>query len=221
MLVTLTLALPARHQRGLALFVVVAGVGALVLGSALKELVGRLCPVVEVPVATAPGPSFPSGHTLAATVWVGTVLLVLLLAVPQRARRQVLAVGVAVVVALARLYRGAHFPTDVLGSVLFAVPWLVLTLRLVGVRPPPRPSHAPGRRAAIPATGSCLAALPPDDPVQVVSRVVVDGVEQVGQAFDLRNGERDQAGVVGKPRPRFARDHVVPPVGFEPTLDAV
>ena len=39
--------------------------------------------------------------------------------------------------ALARLYRGAHFPTDVLGSVLFAVPWLLVMLRLLPVERAP------------------------------------------------------------------------------------
>ena len=49
----------------------------------------------------------------------------------------VLAVAVAVIVgvAFARLYRGAHHPTDVLASVAFAVPWLLVTLRLVGDDP--------------------------------------------------------------------------------------
>jgi membrane-associated phospholipid phosphatase len=41
-----------------------------------------------------------------------------------------LAVVVVAAVALARLYRGAHFPTDVLGSVLLAVPWLLVVLRV-------------------------------------------------------------------------------------------
>ena len=44
------------------------------------------------------------------------------------------------VVAVARLYRGAHFPTDVLGSVLFAVPWLLVVLRVL----PPAPDGGPG-----------------------------------------------------------------------------
>jgi undecaprenyl-diphosphatase len=56
-------------------------------------------------------------------------------------------------VALARLYRGAHFPTDLVGSVLFAVPWLIATLRLlppgtggpVGVSAPRRPSGTASR----------------------------------------------------------------------------
>jgi membrane-associated phospholipid phosphatase len=34
-----------------------------------------------------------------------------------------------VAVAVARLYRGAHYPTDVLASALFAVPWLLATIK--------------------------------------------------------------------------------------------
>ena len=46
-----------------------------------------------------------------------------------------LAVALVVGVAFARLYRGAHHPTDVLASVAFAVPWLLVTLRLVADEP--------------------------------------------------------------------------------------
>ena len=57
----------------------------------------------------------------------------------------VLAVAIVVVVgvAFARMYRGAHHPTDVLASVAFAVPWLLVTLRLVGdrVEAPARPAR--------------------------------------------------------------------------------
>ena len=69
-------------------------------------------------------------------------------------RWAVLAVAVAVIVgvAFARLYRGAHHPTDVLASVAFAVPWLLVTLRLVGddtgvrARPAGRPEPVGGTR---------------------------------------------------------------------------
>jgi undecaprenyl-diphosphatase len=36
-----------------------------------------------------------------------------------------------VVVAYARMYRGAHHPTDVLASVLFAALWLTATVLLI------------------------------------------------------------------------------------------
>ena len=49
-----------------------------------------------------------------------------------------------------RLYRGAHFLTDVVGSVLFAVPWLLVTLELLG---PHTGSRSGGGRAGVePAT---------------------------------------------------------------------
>ena len=48
------------------------------------------------------------------------------------------AVALVVVVAMSRLYRGAHYPTDVLASVLFALPWLLLTVRLLPLGRRPR-----------------------------------------------------------------------------------
>ena len=70
---TLTVALLIRRRNRLAIYVAVTGLGAAVLSPLLKQLVDRLRPIVDMPVATAGGPSFPSGHTLAATVWVGVV----------------------------------------------------------------------------------------------------------------------------------------------------
>lgn len=128
-LATLALALLARRQRRLAAFVVVTALGGAVLGPAVKELVGRLRPVVDVPVATAPGPSFPSGHALTVTVWVATVVLVALPAVPVRARRAVVGAGVAViaVVGATRLVLGVHFLSDVVVGWLLGAAWVALT----------------------------------------------------------------------------------------------
>jgi undecaprenyl-diphosphatase len=90
-----------------------------------------------------PTSSFPSGHTAAAICLYGA-LAALVLALARgwwRRLAVVLAVLVVLLVAAARLYRGAHYPTDVLGSLLFAVPWLLVTLRVL---------HVPGRAAAGP-----------------------------------------------------------------------
>jgi undecaprenyl-diphosphatase len=126
---TLTLVLLIRHKRRLAVYVAVTGLGLAVLSPLLKHLVDRLRPIVAMPVATAGGASFPSGHTLTVTVWVGVVLLVLLPLVPDRYRRLVVGIGVAlvVVVGLTRIALGVHFVSDVLGGWLIGAAWLTAT----------------------------------------------------------------------------------------------
>lgn len=126
---TLTIALLVRRQPRLAGYVAVTGLGAAVLSPAIKELVGRLRPVVEDPVATATGGSFPSGHTLAATVTYGVLLLVFLPILPRRARLPAIVATVALVlvVAFTRLALGVHFLSDVLAGLLLGVVWLVIT----------------------------------------------------------------------------------------------
>jgi undecaprenyl-diphosphatase len=126
---TLTAVLLIRRRFRLAAYVAVTGLGAAVLSPLLKQLVDRLRPIVDMPVATAGGPSFPSGHTLAVTVWVGVVLLVLLPVIPPRRRRLTVAIGVAlvVIVGLTRIALGVHFVSDVLAGWLIGAGWLLVT----------------------------------------------------------------------------------------------
>jgi undecaprenyl-diphosphatase len=126
---TLTAVLLVRCRFHLAVYVAVTGLGAAVLSPLLKQLVDRLRPMVDMPVATAGGPSFPSGHTLAVTVWVGVVLLVLLPVLPPRRRRPAVAIGIAVVVivGLTRIALGVHFVSDVIAGWLIGTGWLLVT----------------------------------------------------------------------------------------------
>jgi undecaprenyl-diphosphatase len=126
---TLTVALLIRRRFRLAVYVAATGLGTAVLSPLIKQLVDRLRPMVDMPVATAGGPSFPSGHTLAVTVWVGVVLLVLLPLVPPARRRLAMAAGVAVVVivGLTRIALGVHFVSDVLAGWLVGTGWLLVT----------------------------------------------------------------------------------------------
>jgi len=57
------------------------------------------------------------------------------------------AVAMPVLVAISRMYRGEHHPTDILGSLLFAALWLTAAYLLI------RP-NADGRAQAAPATRS-------------------------------------------------------------------
>jgi len=70
--------LAIRRRWRLAIYLLVAGAGALVLDPVLKSLVGRLRPIVAHPVAHGLGNSFPSGHSLGSMVCYGAILLVFL-----------------------------------------------------------------------------------------------------------------------------------------------
>ncbi|WP_326559885.1 phosphatase PAP2 family protein [Micromonospora sp. NBC_01796] len=118
-----------RRQGRLAGYLLVTGAGALALDPSLKALVGRLRPVVDVPVAAGVGNSFPSGHALGSLVAYGALLLVFLPAIRPRWRRPAIAFVAVLVFAigLTRIALGVHFVTDVLGGWLLGLAWLVVT----------------------------------------------------------------------------------------------
>lgn len=118
-----------RRQVRLAGYLLVTGAGALTLDPSVKTLVGRLRPVVDVPVAVGGGNSFPSGHALGSIVAYGALLLVFLPAIGPRWRRPAIGLVAVLVFAigLTRIALGVHFVTDVLGGWLLGLAWLVVT----------------------------------------------------------------------------------------------
>jgi undecaprenyl-diphosphatase len=131
-----------------ALVIATVLVGEVLIFLAAAAVVGRSRPpVAHLDAVLPPTSSFPSGHTAAAICLYGAVAALVLRGTGAWWRWVVLAVAAAVIVgvAFARMYRGAHHPTDVLASVAFAVPWLLVVLRLVGDDPgaPVRPARRP------------------------------------------------------------------------------
>ncbi|MFG2819623.1 phosphatase PAP2 family protein [Kitasatospora sp. NPDC048365] len=94
---------------------------AAVIGLATKTAAGRVRPHLDAPVAQAPGFSFPSGHTLTATVSCGILLLVAVPLVPRTLRAAAWAVAALSVfgVGLTRVALGVHWASDVIGG------WLI------------------------------------------------------------------------------------------------
>lgn len=125
----------------LALAAPVAVVTAFAAAEAVKKIVAEVRPCRSMPraylVDTCPAPSdyaFPSGHS---TVAFATVAALFLL----DRRLSAIAAVFAVVEGFSRVYVGAHYPHDVLGSAALALPVALLTSLAL-------------RRWATPLTGS-------------------------------------------------------------------
>lgn len=155
LLVVGSLWLLLRRQPRLAAYVAVSVLGAMVLNALVKQLVGRLRPVVDHPVYTVPGLSFPSGHAMSSLVTYGVLLLVLVPLLHGTARRALTVAVVAVVVAVGftRMALGAHYLTDVLAGWLLGALWLLLTTLAF---------HRWRREAHVPADGPLPGDLPAD-----------------------------------------------------------
>jgi membrane-associated phospholipid phosphatase len=128
----LLLAAGLRTEAGLA---VVSSVLAGVVGSLIKQAVGRVRPssnAVHV-VGHVTGYSFPSGHVVQYTTLFGFSFYVVLV-VWRSGRLRALALTIlallVVLVGPSRVFLGQHWPSDVLGAYLFAGIWLAGTIEL-------------------------------------------------------------------------------------------
>jgi undecaprenyl-diphosphatase len=116
-----------RRRPRLAVFVAVTAVGSSLLNGLIKTTVHRARPHLADPVATAVGKSFPSGHTQAATVGFGLLVLVFLPFLPVRVRpwAWVSAAFMVSLVSFSRIALGVHYLTDVVGGLLIGSAWLL------------------------------------------------------------------------------------------------
>ena len=125
--------LVATGRRRMALYVVVARFGAAVLSTGLKEVVGRARPVFDVPVASAFGQSFPSGHALGGSAfWLTTAVVLIALGRSSRAWLG-LAVVVSLLVAASRVLLGVHYLSDVLAGLVLGAGWTLVCTSLFRV----------------------------------------------------------------------------------------
>lgn len=90
-------------------------------------VVDRARPPVPHLDSAPPTSSFPSGHTSAAIVLYGG-LAVIVWALTRNATARILSgmlgVGVPLAVGLSRMYRGMHYPTDVIAGAILGTVWL-------------------------------------------------------------------------------------------------
>ncbi|MBP2705835.1 phosphatase PAP2 family protein [Microbispora sp. RL4-1S] len=93
------------------------------LGLAVKVIVDRARPVLPDPLALAPGASFPSGHTVNATLGAGIVLLLVLpfAGTGGRIVAWTFALLIPVAVGFSRIALGVHWFSDVVAGLLLGV----------------------------------------------------------------------------------------------------
>jgi undecaprenyl-diphosphatase len=142
-----------RHWRPV-IFLAAVMFGELAAFLAAAAVVKRPRPYVHHLDHHLPTSAYPSGHTAATCcLYVAIAILVIghgrgwwrwLFLIP--------AIAMPVLIALSRMYRGEHHPTDILGSLIFSALWLSVTAVLVrpnadGRTPARTAAASPGRRA--------------------------------------------------------------------------
>jgi membrane protein DedA with SNARE-associated domain/membrane-associated phospholipid phosphatase len=121
-----------RWIRLLALVLVLPG--GMLLDLLLKTAFHRSRPVFEDPVQIFSGYSFPSGHTMAATLLYGLLAAFAVASLRSwrwRIRSVLVAIVLVLLVAFSRMYLGAHYLSDVLGAIAAGIAWLALCLTAV------------------------------------------------------------------------------------------
>lgn len=151
-----------RWRESVCIVLAVTGETLIFLLSTL--LVERERPPVPQLDEAPPTSSYPSGHTAAAICYYGTIAAIVLWHSRHALLRGavvIVAIVVPLLVGASRVYRGMHFPSDVLAGLLLGVAWFSVTTRLVLFRGPSRAafrwSHPP---AATPSAATPSGATP-------------------------------------------------------------
>ncbi len=108
--------------------------GGMLLNVMLKNLFGRARPGWADPLMALADSSFPSGHTMMATIIYGFLATWLVLingSKPWRFLIATITILLVFLVALSRMYLGAHYFSDVLAAMAAGIAWLALCLTAV------------------------------------------------------------------------------------------
>lgn len=125
-----------RWQEPLLVLVTVGGeIGVFV---AIAGVVDRMRPPVPRLDEVAATASFPSGHTAGGVALYGVLAVLAAAHVDRRGLRRALVAALVVVpvlIGLSRLYRGMHYPSDVVGGALVGGAWLAAVVGVLRATP--------------------------------------------------------------------------------------
>jgi membrane-associated phospholipid phosphatase len=113
---------------------VIAVYGGITLNRLLKHWFQRARPKFDDPIFSFAGYSFPSGHTMTATVVYGAIAVLVMTHTKNSTSRILAFACAALLIALvgfSRIYLGAHYLTDVVGAIAEGLAWLSLCFTAV------------------------------------------------------------------------------------------
>jgi len=110
--------------------------GGMLLNVILKHIFRRPRPHFANPIVTLTSYGFPSGHTMMATVFYGSLCALVVSRTHGLRWRAVAILAAAFMIALvgfSRIYLGVHYLSDVLGAIAEGLAWLALVLTSVEI----------------------------------------------------------------------------------------
>lgn len=120
-----------RRQRYWVVALWLSVFGGLLLNKLLKLVFHRARPHFHDAVQSLTSYSFPSGHTMIATVFYGALAVFVSAnskSWPLRIFSVAIAMALIMLVAFSRIYLGAHYLSDVLGAMAEGFAWIALSL---------------------------------------------------------------------------------------------
>jgi undecaprenyl-diphosphatase len=111
------------------LLVLAAVIGGAIVGMLLKEYFGRERPDLIFRLVETQSLSFPSGHSMMSTVIYLSLAALLARIHPERKVRiyiVTVALFLAFIIGISRIYLGVHYPTDVIGGWTIGLVWASL-----------------------------------------------------------------------------------------------
>ena len=108
--------------------------GGMLLNVLLKYTFQRARPSFDEPLITLATYSFPSGHASGAMLFYGFLAAYLVWTIPRNGVRAAVLLGamtMVLLVALSRVYLGAHYLSDVLAGMAFGIAWLAVCITAI------------------------------------------------------------------------------------------
>jgi membrane-associated phospholipid phosphatase len=130
----LTLFLWRRKQKYAVIAIALTIPGGLVLNALLKLVFQRARPTFDDPLLTLFTYSFPSGHTMSATILYGLLAVFAVAKIKAWSWRILIILLATILISLvgfSRIYLGAHYLSDVLAAIAEGLAWLAVCLTAV------------------------------------------------------------------------------------------